>query len=321
MNLENKVIESSSQLNLFGYEEYFNSFKKLMDKEKLPNVILFSGPKGIGKSTFAYHLINYILSFKEENKYSTNLFEINAKNPSFNLIKNGIHPNFFILDKNLEDIEIKIEKIRELLKFLSKSTYKKDLKIILLDNAESLNINSSNALLKSLEEPSVNTYFFIIYNNSSYLSNTLKSRCVEFKFNFSPIEKKKILKKLLSLYEIKTNIENIDFLFNLDTPGNILKYLYLLDELKFNISKIDLSIISLLIEKYKNIKDPDLLGFISLLIEKYYNNLSLARTSNFNNYYTNKKKILNLIHNMKIFNLDKKNILISISSILKNEEK
>jgi len=125
----------------------------------------------------------------------------------------------------------------------------------------------------------------------------------------------------LILYEIKTNIENIDFLFNLDTPGNILKYLYLLDELKFNISKIDLSIISLLIEKYKNIKDPDLLGFISLLIEKYYNNLSLARTSNFNNYYTNKKKILNLIHNMKIFNLDKKNILISISSILKNEEK
>ena len=37
--------------------------------EILPNKIIFSGNKGIGKSTFAYHLINYIFSQKEEKKY------------------------------------------------------------------------------------------------------------------------------------------------------------------------------------------------------------------------------------------------------------
>ena len=57
------------------------------------------------------------------------------------------------------------------------------------------------------------------------------------------------------------------------------------------------------------------------MIEKYYNNLSLTDSSNVNNYYFKKEKILYLIHNMKTFNLDKKNILISINKILKNEKK
>ena len=59
----------------------------------------------------------------------------------------------------------------------------------------------------------------------------------------------------------------------------------------------------------------------TLMIEKYYNNLSLTDSSNVNNYYFKKEKILYLIHNMKTFNLDKKNILISINKILKNEKK
>jgi len=95
----------------------------------------------------------------------------------------------------------------------------------------------------------------------------------------------------------------------------------LLDELNFNMSKIDLSLISILIEKYKNTKNIDLLYFLTLMIEKYYNNLSLHDSSNANSYYIDKEKILYLIHNMKIFNLDKKNILISINKILKNEKR
>ena len=37
--------------------------------KKLPNKIFFTGPKGIGKATMAYHLINYIFSSKEEYQY------------------------------------------------------------------------------------------------------------------------------------------------------------------------------------------------------------------------------------------------------------
>ena len=50
-----------NQLILYGYEYYFDLFIKLFHANKFPNTILLSGQKGSGKSTFAYHFINYLL--------------------------------------------------------------------------------------------------------------------------------------------------------------------------------------------------------------------------------------------------------------------
>ena len=58
-NLE--MVLSKNQLRLYGYEDYFDSFVNLYRKNKFPNTILLSGPKGSGKATFAYHFINYLL--------------------------------------------------------------------------------------------------------------------------------------------------------------------------------------------------------------------------------------------------------------------
>ena len=52
------------QLNLYGYDIYFEKFINLFETNKLPNSILLSGFKGIGKSTFVYHFSNYLLSKK-----------------------------------------------------------------------------------------------------------------------------------------------------------------------------------------------------------------------------------------------------------------
>ena len=92
--------------------------------------------------------------------------------------------NLFILD-SIDGENIKIDQIRKLLLFLNKSTYYKSVKIVLLDNAEYLNINSSNALLKAIEEPSKDTYFFIINNDSQKIMNTIKSRCIDFVIYFN----------------------------------------------------------------------------------------------------------------------------------------
>ena len=56
-----EVIKPLYQLNLYGYNKYFDLFVKLYQNKKIPSINLFSGPIGIGKATFAYHLINYIL--------------------------------------------------------------------------------------------------------------------------------------------------------------------------------------------------------------------------------------------------------------------
>ena len=164
-----EILTSKSQLNLFGYDKLFNSFITLHKKNKLPNVMLLSGYKGLGKSTFAYHFINYLLSDKEEKNYLVENFQINPNNSSYKLIQNNIHPNFFLLENELTEDNIKIDQVRNLLIFLHRSTYTKDLKIVFIDNAEFLNVNSSNALLKSLEEPSSNTFFFIIHNSIFHL--------------------------------------------------------------------------------------------------------------------------------------------------------
>ena len=73
---DTEIISAKNQLQLFGYDDYFNSFIKLFHKSKLPNTILLSGLKGSGKATFAYHFVNYLLSNKEQNKYSVNNFSI-----------------------------------------------------------------------------------------------------------------------------------------------------------------------------------------------------------------------------------------------------
>ena len=92
-----KTLEPKNQLTLYGYDKYFYSFKNLYKKNNLPNVILLSGPKGSGKSTFIYHFINYLLSSNDKNKYDLENFTINSNNNSFKLVNNLIHPNSYIL--------------------------------------------------------------------------------------------------------------------------------------------------------------------------------------------------------------------------------
>ena len=86
------ITKPINQLNLFGYDNYFDSFAKLLKLGKLPKAILLTGPKGLGKSTFLYHFINFILSKDEEKKYSIEDHRINDDNISYKLLTNNTHP-------------------------------------------------------------------------------------------------------------------------------------------------------------------------------------------------------------------------------------
>ena len=86
------------QTKLFGLKKYFTQIVDFYDSNKLPNKVLLSGPDGLGKSTLAYHFVNYVLSKSEENAYNSKLNEISLENKSFKLIQNNSHPNFFLVD-------------------------------------------------------------------------------------------------------------------------------------------------------------------------------------------------------------------------------
>ena len=70
------ILNPINQLELFGLEDKLKNLIKLFDNKTLPNKILFSGQKGIGKSTLAYHLINYALSKNEKFPYDQKNFKI-----------------------------------------------------------------------------------------------------------------------------------------------------------------------------------------------------------------------------------------------------
>ena len=80
------ILNSINQTHLFGHKELFLILKNLYDNDKLPNKLLFSGPKGIGKCTLSYHLANYIFSKKEEFSYDFNNFQISKKNKSYKFV-------------------------------------------------------------------------------------------------------------------------------------------------------------------------------------------------------------------------------------------
>ena len=60
---------------LFGLNKYIQDLFELINKNKLPKVLMFTGEKGIGKFTLSFHLINYIFSKDSEFEYDIENFE------------------------------------------------------------------------------------------------------------------------------------------------------------------------------------------------------------------------------------------------------
>ncbi len=122
-------LNPSTQTILFEHKEIFNQLSKLYKNNNLPNKILLSGEKGIGKSTLAYHLINFVLSENEDHPYDYENNKINSDNKSYKLIQNKSNPNFYLIDVLEDKKNIDINQIRELIINLNKSSFnkKKDL--------------------------------------------------------------------------------------------------------------------------------------------------------------------------------------------------
>ena len=205
-----------NQTKLFGLEKFILELIRLYENDLLPNKILLSGEKGIGKSTLSFHFINYVLSKNEEFKYDINEFEIDSENRSFKTTINKSNPNLTIIDVDSEKKKIDIKQIRDLISNLNKSSFNDQPRFVLIDNIELLNTNSINALLKVLEEPNFNIYFILINNNKKILP-TLLSRCINFKIYLTHKENLNVVKKLLGKELDK--LINKDLINYYQTPG------------------------------------------------------------------------------------------------------
>ena len=306
-------LEPSSQLNLFSHKEEFQKLINLYKNNNLPNKILFSGEKGIGKCTLAYHLINYILSSNEDFIYDLDNLKIIPDNKSFKLVQNKSNPNFILVDIQEEKKNIDISQIRNLILTLNKSSFNTKPRFVLIDNIELLNINAVNALLKILEEPNDNINFILINNNKRILP-TLKSRCLNFKIRLTSKQSIEIANKILN--NNYNEFLNEDLVNDYSTPGEILNLIDFANKNDIDLIETNLKdfIKKIIMEKlYK--KNNSIKNLIYSLMEFYFRkNVSVTNIKLINSYSYFLKKI----ENTKTFNLDEETLFMEFEDSILN---
>ena len=306
-------LKPENQLSLYGHHVGLLNFIELYKSQKLPNKILLSGEKGIGKSTLAYHIINHILSIDEDNSYDLKNYKINPDNKSFKLILNKSNPNFISIDIDDDKKNIDINQIRSLILTLNKSSFNKKPRLVLIDNIELLNINSVNALLKVLEEPNDNIFFILINSNKKILP-TLKSRCLNYNITLTSSQSLDITNKILD--QNCMNLINEQLINHYSTPGLLLGLLNFATKNNLDLKQINLKeLIKKIIMEKKYKKDQFIKSQLYSLIEIYFrNNVSVRNIKllKIQNYFLKK------INNTKIFNLDDESILMEFEDSVLN---
>ncbi len=310
-------MEPREQTNLFGYSKEFNNLINIYNSGKLPNKIIFSGKKGIGKSTFAFHLINYINSINETDSYNLQDLKIINTNRSFKLQLQNIHPNIHYIGIKKGKKIIEIDEIRNLNSFVNRSSFNDGLKIVLIDDLEMLSPNASNALLKLIEEPNKNVQYILIYNNTKFVIDTIKSRCINFKFYL----KEEYYPDVINDY-FKTNIYNelnSDFKNIYLTPMNLINVINLINDNKFNLEEVDIEkLLEIIVnnELYKT-RINDISEFKLYLeiffLKKYKKSYSLSLLKKIN--YLNNK-----FSNILRYNLDLSSFILEFRTLILNEK-
>ena len=155
----------------------------MIRRAKVPHALLLSGQEGSGKLNFAHALAQLLLCNSPAENSACGVCK------ACQLYKAGNHPDFNLLCPEEKSSVIKIDQVRDLVDFISKKSQFLGFKIAMIVPGEAMNISSSNALLKSLEEPGDNTVFIMISHSPSQLMATIRSRCQHLNF---PIPEKNL---------------------------------------------------------------------------------------------------------------------------------
>lgn len=176
--------------SLIGHENLIANILKNIDDDKLHHAWLLTGPKGVGKSTFAYQFIRHLLSPHQESGPS--LFGDAPLASSFSwtdqvnrLVESNSHPDLKVIEYDAataEKKEIGVDEVRAAINFLYLTSFEGGKRIILIDAVDDLNRNAANALLKALEEPPASAHIILISHQPGLLLPTIKSRCRQLAF-------------------------------------------------------------------------------------------------------------------------------------------
>ncbi|MDD5565630.1 MAG: DNA polymerase III subunit delta' [Candidatus Omnitrophica bacterium] len=158
-----------------GQEKIIEVLRNYMRASRLANTFLFVGPEGVGKKLVAQTFAKALNCAGQQQDDSCD------QCGSCRKIDANQHADVSILGS--DDEEIKIEQVRQLQASINLRPYEARKKIFIIDNAHNLNPESSNAFLKTLEEPPQDSVIILLTAKPKMLFKTVISRCQVLRFS------------------------------------------------------------------------------------------------------------------------------------------
>jgi len=151
-------------------KEVWGAFCERLDADRLPHALLLHGMEGLGVEGLSHSMVRYMLCHAPLEDVAC------GRCKGCQLLSAGSHPDLFVL-KREEATQIKVDQVRSCVEFVSKTSHFDHMKVVLVEEADRMNLNAANALLKSLEEPQGRTVFILVTSHLARLLATVRSRC------------------------------------------------------------------------------------------------------------------------------------------------
>lgn len=171
--VQEKVVRRDGPL--LGHDQQRSQLALNASKGTLAHSNLFVGPRGIGKHRVALSIAQLLLCEAASNAKACENCE------SCRLFKSGNHPDLHKVECEKEGLNAELA--RELLYSITLAPYRGKCRAIIFNDADSLSTVVANLLLKSLEEPRKETFFFLVAANSARLPIPVISRCQIWRFS------------------------------------------------------------------------------------------------------------------------------------------
>ena len=168
---------------MIGHDSQIAAFKAAFASARPHHAWLLTGPQGLGKALFAQSAAIWLLAGRPPGDD----FDAGIGTAAASLVAAGSHPDFRRLVRTEDEkgklrAVIRIDDVRALQPLFRQTPSIADWRIVIVDSADEMNPQSSNALLKSLEEPPPQTLFFLISHMPGRLLPTIRSRCRTLRF-------------------------------------------------------------------------------------------------------------------------------------------